>query len=322
MQLPDYCFSLVLLLSTIFPTPLSWLLLSFLPRLQVVFEGTEGETVTIETAFKNITVTRNEPISLRGPTGAMTTTMAFVDAALGISGSMDSDPQLRATMEDFRQYHPVEHARRVAEVRASGGIRSWALTCNETLGERPPIGFRTYALHGADAIGSPAASDLPLAGTVEAAALPRACGALVDAYDDAIAAATEWRMAHVDHVLTFVVEYGGPNIRASTGTGGTSLSGYLCRSAMGTALATLRPYARSAPSVALPTLCAAQCVLERDAGSGLENGPACRRLWNTFDRMSIDATFQDRYPSPAAAAAKGVPADKAAPPHKNKHSEL
>lgn len=54
---------------------------------------------------------------IRGPTGAMTTTLAFIDASVGIHSSMDADPSLRSTMEDFSHFHPAEHRRLLQSIQ-------------------------------------------------------------------------------------------------------------------------------------------------------------------------------------------------------------
>lgn len=304
----------------------------------------EGEETVIQTAFHNITIKNNERNVMRGPTGAMTTTMAFVDAALGISSSIDMDQALRETMDEFRQFQPRAHALRVAEVRRSGGVRPWALRCNVTLGNGRPVSLRSLTPesgatgsgniddqpHEADwedltlVEGGLSAEEYDADDRTDPSQLPvrRACSALVDAYDDAIAAASEWRLAHVDHVSTFVVEYGIPDIRASTGTGGTPLSAYLCRSAMGTANAMLRPGARSAPGVALPSLCVGQCALEAGDDAGLRDSPLCQRLWHTLDRMQIESKFEDRYVPGRFSASGRSTAHQAAPKPNVEHKEL
>lgn len=243
--------------------------------------------MVIETAAGNLEVKFNEKMSIPGPSGAMTTTMAFVDAALGISDSIAADVTLESTMRHFRQFQPWEHAQRIATVANTSQIRPWVQRCNnvvrdflEAEAKRDKTAFRDQgAIRDHE----------KLERTV------KVCDYVVDAYDDAVLAATEWRMAHVDHVLTYIVQYTVPeqDMRAARGTGGTPISSYLCHSGMGTMMALMRPTARHTGSVQLPALCVAQCALEKQHGGALSASPLCARLWNTFDRLSLRAEFHD-----------------------------
>merc|ERR1711920_129640 len=67
---------------------------------------------------------------------------------------------------------------------------------------------------------------------------------------------------HIDHISTYILNKipSTVPITAIAGTGGTPISAYLCRSAVGTLDARIRP--QEAVSVALPTLCDIQCRLD------------------------------------------------------------
>ncbi len=53
---------------------------------------------------------RNQVIyGLRGPSGAGTTSLSSIDAGLQITTSIQANPSLEITMNEFRQFHPNEH---------------------------------------------------------------------------------------------------------------------------------------------------------------------------------------------------------------------
>lgn len=204
----------------------------------------------------------------------MTSTMAYVDAALGIRQSMDADPELNQTMNFFRKFHPIEHATAINDLWSHSGVRTQAMRCHD------------------------ASSDV-----AHVSALPRTAmemaAAVVDAYDDAIVATTDFRIAHVDHVLNYILRY-VPSfvpVRDVTGTGGTPIASYLCRSAMGTLQAQLGQQRKGRPSFTVPPMCVSQCVLERLDKTELGTSPMCQTLFDTFRAYEIDVTFRDARPS-------------------------
>merc|ERR1712096_138399 len=128
-------------------------------------------------------------------------------------------------MKDFRQFQPLSHVKEIDGLQSRDSIRKHVLQFNLSMLE--------------------VESHVP-----------------VSAYDDAINAAAEFRLAHTDHISTYILNKipGSVPVTAVTGTGGTPISAYLCRSALGTLDSRLRPL--QAMSVALPTLCDLQCQLD------------------------------------------------------------
>jgi hypothetical protein len=227
----------------------------------IVFEGhAASDPITIDLPDMVRTVVPNVPVFIRGPSGAMTSTLPFVDAALGITTAMDADRDLAHTMADFRRFQPREHAAHTDNVARGNAIRTFVLSANALLASSSDS--RPYALHAQ----------------------------LVDAYDDAITAVAEVRGAHVDHIMTYIVQYAAnaSSIRGVSGTGGTPIAAYLCRAASGTLQARLRPGPASA-SVSLPAACVAQCLLDPADVGGL-----CGSLERTLCAMELRVCATDR----------------------------
>jgi hypothetical protein len=221
----------------------------------IVFEGHGSFKVPLPRGTRLIdfgTVYKQES-GLRGPTGAMTTTLAFVDAALGIKSSLAADASLNQTMEDFRQFRPRSHDNLIALVQQWDQIRQRVLQYNRTSSSHDSYESHVDALH---------------------------------AYDDAVTAAAEFRLAHVDHISIYILNKipSSVAITAITGTGGTPISSYLCRSAVGTLDARVRPL--EAVSVALPTLCDIQCRLDMKRNL-LAESSYCKHIPELSRRMGL-----------------------------------
>eukprot|EP00050_Salpingoeca_kvevrii_P021132 m.106754 g.106754 ORF g.106754 m.106754 type:complete len:533 (-) comp9193_c0_seq1:222-1820(-) len=221
----------------------------------VVFEGPEGESVDIDLIDMVRHVQFNNAVYLRGPTGAMTSTLPFVDAALGITSKLGV---LGPTMKEFRRYQPIEHSEGVEREFSTSKIREAASKCLEHKDTDP------------------------------------SCMAIIEAYDDTVIATAEFRMSHVDHVMTYIVQTAPPevSIRKISGTGGTTLSSYLCRAAMGTLGAVLVPDSLFNGVVSLPAVCVGQCFLE-DAKPLHET---CPHLGATLQRLQLHLTPRDDSP--------------------------
>lgn len=217
----------------------------------MIFEGNGTFEIPVPRGKRAIDLGKVHKLEtgLRGPTGAMTSTMSFVDAALGIRSSIDADISLKETMEDFRQFQPRSHVQEIDKLQHERSILEFIMRCNRTTED-------THA-------------------------------AAVLAYDDAVTAAAEFRLAHVDHISTYILNK-VPSFVPLTeikGTGGVPISSYLCRSALGTLDARIRP--SQAASFALPTLCDVQCKLDM-LGGRLSEKSYCHHIPDLFRRMSAD----------------------------------
>jgi hypothetical protein len=226
----------------------------------VLFEGLP-ETITIQLVDGERVVNSSVPHRLRGPSGAMTTTLAFVDRALGIETSVSADAALAATMQEFRRFQPYEHAAGTDALFAQGSsARRAAVACHT---QRQP---------GSHTLADP-------------------CAELVDAYDDAVAATAEFRTAHVDHIVNFIIQALPPAVplRQVAGTGGTPIVSYLCRAALGTLDAMVNGASAYAPRISLPAACVAFCLMPTSTRL-----PACAHLHSVVQRMGLDIATTDR----------------------------
>jgi len=254
-----------------FPTLRNFLKCGNTAEIGIIFEGPpEEKPILIQLADGGEReVAFNTPLmGLRGPTGAMTSTMAFVDAALGIRTSIDADLSLKETMKDFKRFHPQQHVLEIQSLHDKDSIRKVVLSCDSTI-KKSPSSFNAL---------SP-------------------CNELIDSYDDAVTAATEFRLGHVDHIATFILQYNEfVPMRSINGTGNTPISAYLCRSAIGTLDAQIRPNERSVPNVALPTLCELQCRLDASSpsiSSDVSRLQYCKRLNKIAERMQMQLEVKD-----------------------------
>lgn len=84
----------------------------------IIFEGNEDSfdeynPLKFQINLPNRTIREielNKVINgFRGPTGAQTSSLLAIDAALQITTSINSDENLKTTMQEFSQYQPVEH---------------------------------------------------------------------------------------------------------------------------------------------------------------------------------------------------------------------
>eukprot|EP00038_Savillea_parva_P017376 m.20041 g.20041 ORF g.20041 m.20041 type:complete len:565 (+) comp3745_c0_seq1:573-2267(+) len=207
---------------------------------------------------------------LRGPTGAMTTTLSFVDNALGIHTSTSTDPALAQTMQEFAHFHPTEHAELIQSLNRGHAIRELVAS----VAAHPDVADHS--------------DEQPLTPAYE----------LVDAYNDAITAVTELRYAHVDHIGTYILA-AIPEVvpfKDVAGTGNTPIAKYLCNAAAGTLDAQIPP-ARFRGSISVPTVCHAQCVLDgmsSTEGEGVGRRPAlCDEVPSVFRRMQLEASYHN-----------------------------
>jgi len=235
------------------------------------FEGPPGGSVNINFPSGQRVVPYNVVLNgtdgLRGPTGAMTSTMSFVDAALGIRSSIDVDASLQATVRDFVRFQPQAHVSGISAMHSEAAVVRVMRLCNDIVeGEKKD-------------------SQLQLA-----------CASAVDAYDDVVTATGEFRLAHVDHVATYILQ-NVPSfvpVRKISGTGGTPISQYLCRSAIGTLAARLRPQASQVASVSLPILCFSQCLLDVAGGhQSSSESTYCHYILKMFERMEMNVSVTD-----------------------------
>jgi hypothetical protein len=221
----------------------------------IMFEGTGTFKVPVPrgTRVINFGTVYKYDSGLRGPTGAMTSTLAFVDAALGIKSSLNADVSLNQTMDDFKQFQPRSHVKVIDLVQQQDWIRQRVLQYNRTSSSD-----RNHEAHVAT----------------------------LHAYDDVVSAAAEFRLAHVDHISTYILNMipSSVPITEITGTGGTPISSYLCRSAVGTLDARVRPL--QAVSVALPTLCDIQCRLDMKRNLVAETS-YCKHIPDLSRRMGL-----------------------------------
>lgn len=86
---------------------------------------------------------------------------------------------------------------------------------------------------------------------------------LIDVYNDVVTAVAEFRISHIDHVMTYIFK-SIPHVPPTvvSGTGNTPIVHYLCRSAIGTLQSRAKPYSKNLPSVSLSSICIAYCLSE------------------------------------------------------------
>lgn len=189
---------------------------------------------------------------LRGPTGAMTTTIAFVDAALSIYTSIGSNANLAETMSEYRLYMPKEHREQLMELEASAGIRNVALFCKNHKN------------------------------------LTEECKNIVLAYDDAITATAEFRVAHIDHLQAFIFNLVPDKYwKEVRGTGGTPVIEYLCNSAIGTLHSRLDTDTSNEAHPAFSAVCIAQCAKDIANDKSSPEQRYCRQLLQSMKNLGI-----------------------------------
>jgi len=125
----------------------------------------------------------NEPLFLHGPSGAMSSLLPCVDAALGIETSSE---KLREAMAKFKLSMPVKHQQFIDELVGTPNIRKRILVSR-------PVGESSDSEH---------------------------YDALVRAFNRVISRVLDFRWQHWQYIKNFVMKPG--NISHAVGTGGTS----------------------------------------------------------------------------------------------------
>jgi hypothetical protein len=126
---------------------------------------------------------------------------------------------------------------------------------------------------------------------------------LMDIYNDVVTAVAEFRIAHIDHIMTYIfksIPHAPPKV--VTGTGNAPIVSYLCKSAIGTLQSRLKPYSKNIPSVSLPAICIANCLSEY--GAEILNAPDyCSDFAQTL--VSVDITSLEINPRECRHGGKG-----------------
>lgn len=136
----------------------------------------------------------NEPVSLPGPSGAMSTLLPALDAFLGVS---NSNRTLQVLLDDFSGSMPVAHRRFLRKIRANGSCRDFVLSARDAA---PPV-VDDWSGSASEAL------------------------ALAAQYNRCIEVVLDFRWRHMQMVRKYVLEPAGTN--DAVGTGGTAAFSYL-----------------------------------------------------------------------------------------------
>ena len=136
----------------------------------------------------------NEPVSLPGPSGAMSTLLPALDAFLGVS---NSNRTLQALLDDFSESMPVAHRRFLRKIRQTVPCRDFVLAARD---QAPPV---------VDDWSGSASAALALAAQ----------------YNRCVDVVLDFRWRHMQMVRKYVLEPAGTN--DAVGTGGTAAFSYL-----------------------------------------------------------------------------------------------
>ena len=188
----------------------------------------------------------------------MTTTLSFIDNALGIHTSTSADPDLANTMKEFAQFHPTQHAELIKSLDGGRAIRDLVTTVANVSIVTSETSTPAYEL--------------------------------VDAYNDAVTSVTELRYAHIDHIGTYIFSVlpTWVQLQMVTGTGNTPIAKYLCNAAAGTLEAQVPPI-RFRGSISVPTVCHAQCAL--DSMDNRKVPTLCDDAQSLFRRMRLSPSY-------------------------------
>ena len=135
-----------------------------------------------------------EPVSLPGPSGAMSTLLPALDAFLGVS---NSNRTLQALLDDFSESMPVAHRRFLRKIRQTVPCRDFVLAARD---QAPPV---------VDDWSGSASAALALAAQ----------------YNRCVDVVLDFRWRHMQMVRKYVLEPAGTN--DAVGTGGTAAFSYL-----------------------------------------------------------------------------------------------
>ena len=171
----------------------------------------------------------------RGPTGAQTSSLPFIDAGLQISTSINSNENLKITMDEFKQYLPLHHYEFTKQM------------INMTLRDFIVFLSKDYVFSNNHVISDEKSNVLEL----------------IDAYNDAVVSVAEFRYAHMEHVATYIFK-SRPKApkEAITGTGNTPIALYLCKSAQGTLKSIIKGgMSNNLATTSIPSLCLEDFVI-------------------------------------------------------------
>jgi hypothetical protein len=194
----------------------------------IIFESDDISEEKINIKLPNgtkRTIKFNEPIfGFRGPTGAQTPSLIAIDAGLQIITSINSDKNLKITMEEFAQYQPIEHYYTINLLKQMK-LRDFIIKISNK---------NIIEING-----------------------------LIDAYNDAVISVTEFRFAHIDNVQTYIYKsISKVHEHDITGTGNTQISTYLCKNGLGTLNSLIKNNytSNNLPQISIPIICVKECI--------------------------------------------------------------